>query len=524
MKTYIIQLESDDDILSACDKMRWSKGGRILLVWPEKERMLNRRLDLVLLQRQSLELGAKLAFVSRDPEIRYYAPRLGIPLFKKLRKAQRAPWRVPRRYQKEQQKADEAPGPGYPPSGADGETTPRLLPERPPRPSMPHPAIRVVAFTMGVLAFLSIAAVLFPSAEISLIPVHTIQESKISVYAHPDISQASISGDIPARWKTVTVEGRGSIPASSSIDVPTRMATGNVEFTNLTDQSISIPVGTVVRTDGSDGMRFQVTKSGQISPGTGNNITLPIRCLTAGAIGNLPAHQIVAIEGNLGTQVSVTNPFPTRNGSDNQAPIPTEEDREQLFATLKKSLERTALQELTSALEANDLIIPDSLQIVSILEENYQPAEDQPADHLELNLRLEFQALFISNQDLVQLAQMVLDSNLPAGFMKTSDTVDLEQITIPMLDDNGNLRWSIQAKREIQAIVKEPQAIQIVLGQTPQNAQYMLKTYLPIEAPIQMRLSPEWWPRLPILPFRILVRYADSESMAQHSGDVSTTP
>jgi len=98
MKTYIIQLQGHDDIVSARDKMGWAKGGRILLVWPERGDALNRRLDLTLLQRRSVELGAQLAIVSQDAEVRYHAPRLGIPVYKSLRKAQNEHWRVPRRF------------------------------------------------------------------------------------------------------------------------------------------------------------------------------------------------------------------------------------------------------------------------------------------------------------------------------------------------------------------------------------------------------------------------------------------
>ena len=100
MKTYIINLDPHDDIISARDKMGWAKAERILLVWPERVRLLDRRLDLVLLQRHSAALGAQLGVISRDTEVRYHAPRLGILVFKDLRQAQRSNWRLPRRLRK----------------------------------------------------------------------------------------------------------------------------------------------------------------------------------------------------------------------------------------------------------------------------------------------------------------------------------------------------------------------------------------------------------------------------------------
>ena len=163
MKTYIMQLEKYDDIVSVRDKMRWGKAGRILLVWPDRGEILNRRLDLVLLKRHSASLGAQLAIVSRDPDIRYHAPRLGIPVFKNLKKAQSSAWRVPRRFRSASEGAEDEQ------INKLGKRTEaerlKLLSERPVRTKKPHPIIRAVAFTVGVLAFLSIAAVLLPSAE-----------------------------------------------------------------------------------------------------------------------------------------------------------------------------------------------------------------------------------------------------------------------------------------------------------------------------------------------------------------------
>ena len=82
MKTQIIQLEPHDDVISTRDKMGWDKAGRILLVWPDRGQVLNRPLDLVLLQRYSATLGAQLALVSTDPQVHQEAAALGLPVFK----------------------------------------------------------------------------------------------------------------------------------------------------------------------------------------------------------------------------------------------------------------------------------------------------------------------------------------------------------------------------------------------------------------------------------------------------------
>ena len=88
MKTHLIFLEPFDDIISLRDKMQWGKSSRILIVWPRSRTpLLNRRLDVLLMQRQADSLGAQLAFVTKDSQARYYARELEIPVFANARQA-----------------------------------------------------------------------------------------------------------------------------------------------------------------------------------------------------------------------------------------------------------------------------------------------------------------------------------------------------------------------------------------------------------------------------------------------------
>ena len=97
MKTHVVQLERDDDVISARDKMLWSKAPRILVVWPRRGWVLNRELELTLLKRQSQKLGAQLAFVTFDDDVILYAGEMGIPTFDSVSQAQRNAWKTSRR-------------------------------------------------------------------------------------------------------------------------------------------------------------------------------------------------------------------------------------------------------------------------------------------------------------------------------------------------------------------------------------------------------------------------------------------
>ncbi len=243
MKTFILKLEPHDDIVSVKDKMGWAKNSRILIVWPEDGAQLNRKLDLVLLQRASQELGTQIALVSKDPEVRYQAPRLGIPVFTSLRKAQsQVHWRVPHRFRK--------------PIALDysllrqntGNDVDKLLLTRPQRSGKTlHPAARLAVFAAGVLALLAIAATLAPTARITLTPRTMVQDVLMDAHTSSEIQATDLTGAVRSELIQVEVEGRDSIPTTGVVQLPDRPAEGAAEFTNLTDQDVKVPLGTTVQ-------------------------------------------------------------------------------------------------------------------------------------------------------------------------------------------------------------------------------------------------------------------------------------
>lgn len=568
MKTTLIQLENHDDIVSARDKMGWAKGGRILLVWPERDAPLNRRLDLVLLQRHSAVLGCPLAFVSQEPEVRYHALRLGIPVYKSLKQAQKEHWRVPHRFRRfallnrggepvskpgapngKQAKPPlpavvlEAGMPSEPPAEPNLTVDGLLQPDNPLEPpaaspeislqkKLPNrpeiderilsPAARLIYFGLGVLALLAIAAVLVPNATLLLTPQTRVQDVVLSVSTAPNLSAAEITGAVPSHWMTAAVEGRDSLPASSTLPVAEQAASGEATFINLTDAPVDIPAGTEVLTGGGNPVVFSVAAAGKVPAGPGEQLSLPVQALDPGEIGNQPAGSLIAIEGLLGTQVSVTNSQPTSGGASRLVPAPSDEDRRMLRDRLFASLQNSALSELQAQLEPGDVIIPQSLQPVQTIQAEYQPEVGQPADRLVLSMRVQYKALVVSAKDLQAMAQGIFDANLPNGFTVVPDSLRVETVTPPEEtispggvtvppggETNENAasgpayHWQMHAYRWMIAAISEPQAVRLVLGSTRDKAILRLEAALPLDGPARLAVQPAWWPRLPVLPFRI---------------------
>ncbi|RPJ28401.1 MAG: hypothetical protein EHM33_04585, partial [Chloroflexi bacterium] len=270
MKTQIITLESHDDLISVRDRMSWAKTPRILLVWPKYEKILLRQVDLKVLQRHALSLGAQLGLVTRTRRVREDAEALKIPVFESTGQAQRVAWPKPRRKKwlhrpprndlREQR--DQVPA---------GEAAWRA-----------HPAVRLGAFIVGVFAVLALVALFIPRAQVRLQPQSKIQSIVLPVTASPSVASVFITGSIPAREKRVIVDGTQSVTVTGEGVIPQSKANGVGIFRNLTQQAVIVPAGTVVRTADAEAVRFVTTSDGELEAGIGKTLELPIEAVEGG--------------------------------------------------------------------------------------------------------------------------------------------------------------------------------------------------------------------------------------------------
>ena len=305
MKTQVIQLDPHDDVTSIRDKMSWAKTPRILLVYPRRSRILNRTLDLRLLQRHALFLGAQLAVVTPSADIRQSARKLGIPTYKTALIAQRRTWQG--KY------SEETPVRRTPPSDLR-----RLQSEAIPAEGRWRNliGIRLLFFTLAVLAVLALLVLFFPSATVTLTPETRTQSLTISASASPQVTRVDLAGNLPAQLAFTVLERSKTAPVTGSVITPNTPAAGMARFRNLGIGKVDIPSGTVIRTTGSSPVRFATTAEAVMPAGVGKTLDVPVQAIEPGTTGNLPADSLIALEGDLGTSLAVTNPSPTTGGSD----------------------------------------------------------------------------------------------------------------------------------------------------------------------------------------------------------------
>ncbi len=494
MKTQLIPLEPHDDLISIRDKMSWAKTPRILLVWPARGRVDVRPLDLALLHRHAEALGAELGLVTRNAEIRQAARQMKLPVFSTTKNAQRKPWpeRQPARPSRRFPKMDF-----------------RALRAALPAPELfnfsGQPVTRIAAFSVGVLAVLLVALIFLPSAEIRIAPPAQPQSVTISISAETNAWQVQISGVIPARQKTLTLELTDSKASSGKALFPDEPASGMARFTNLTALEVALPAKLVILTRSTTPLRFETVKEARLPAGNGKSVDVPIRAVQPGSVGNLPANALVVFENPLGLTLLVTNPEPTSGGSDAQEFTPTEADRQALRERLLANLKSQALRQFPEQLQPGAVFFPASFELIEILDETYAPAPGQPGDALTLTLKAEFRASYASAADLEELARLVLDASTPAGYEAAPGSLTVEPVSALFGGAQGVTRWQVRAQRLVRQQIDSGQVIALVQGKTVKSAEAMLQQSFGLAAVAQIKISPFFWPWLPSLPFRITV-------------------
>jgi len=222
-----------------------------------------------------------------------------------------------------------------------------------------------------------------------------------------------------------------------------------------------------------------------------------------GSRSNLAGNRIVAVEGDLGVIVTVTNPAPITGGSMASSPAPTAEDRIRLKEELTANLALTALQEIETALQPGDILLSENPTFVRVISETYDPLDVEPASELELSLRLEFKAPYVAAENVDDFANSILDANLPAGYTAISDSMNVEQLSSPVFDNGVTSLWRVKLTRELQSEPSSEEATSLVLGRRPAQASQLLVENLAISGVPHFETTPTWWPVIPFIPIRI---------------------
>jgi len=498
VKTQIVYLEPDDDYNSVRDKLNWTQAPRVILVWPGRGRVLFRRFDLVMLQRYARKLGTLIGLVTLDPDVLHHAEALQIPTFESLELQSEKAWRVrgKRKISKPKSTADSSS------LQSAANRTSRIPPQM-------NLVSRIALFSVGFLAMVVLVLLLIPHAVITIEPETMDILKTYSIEINMDQSEIiTNTHQLPARQVQSVLEDRLRLPTTGRAAQPDQPARGEVIFTNLTDQSLTIPAGSTVRTFDPTTPHFVTQTRVNLDPEKGAQVTVEVVASLPGPEGNVLAEAIQAIDGPLGLSASVSNLNQFTGGSFEIRSAVSPTDLTSIRSELEDNLLDEAHQALLSLAQEDENLIPGSIRVLETIEERFSNEIGDAADSLEIILILEFEGLVYSPDQLHSTMNQVLVDDLSFGEIIQPDTLKILEIAEIVYDDTGE-EASIDvaiAARTYTAV--DPSAIrQIVRGKEVSDALKDLNGNVPFEKIKSVDISPTWLHLFPLLDMQIQVRF-----------------
>jgi hypothetical protein len=489
----VIYLTRQDTIDAACEMLEHSTpGSQVWMVLPWRAKLGLKLVNLKRLKRTAQNLALDLRLVTRHLYTRSLAREAGISTHMfvpdRLRSYRRA-----RRYDTQGLAARVVPV-----SERLGQRW-----ERKPRDLSVRSAFLSLTGLVGLLGILAIVVgALVPSATITIAPQAQPVSGTFHLQANTTYREADYEeGIIPARRVQVIVEGRGETPATGSISVPGEYASGEVVFTNRTDQPVTVPQGTIVRTSSGVTMRFYTVEDVQLPPALHGHARVGIVATDPGPVGNVRALTINAVDGEIARYVNVLNNVGTVGGAYTQVPVVSYQDFDKLQADLARQLQDEAYERLVSELEAGEFIPVDSLD-VQIMSREFDQVVNEQSDVLSAQMKVVVGGTAVDGIALQLMAAHLLEEGAGRDMRILMDSLEIDHSDRIQADERS-LLFTIQARGLVAPEIEEKQIKTAIRGREVPNASQWLAEHLDLSDQASIEITPDWWPRIPLLPARI---------------------
>jgi hypothetical protein len=510
---HTIYLDSDDDIVSLCDRLEWSwEEGRVILVLPDEGHLLADWLDLVQLRRCAERLRLEAALVTRDGDVAGQAKALGFPTFSSVRSAQkgrrrwwrgRRGWHAPTR-------------PGGPvrlgqarplKSLADEADRREMYRRLTPRPGWKRWLWRylgIVLFFLTVAAFFLVVAYAVPGATVTLHPqVQPLQVSK-QIVADPQLETINFSGSsVPARLLPVSVAWQAEVATTGSIDLPAAAARGSVVFVNSVETPVTVPAGTVVSTTAGERITFKTLEAVAVPAAVGGTAEVGVVAVEPGPTGNVAANMVNRIEGALALQLEVRNLEAMTGGGVRTVPAVSEKDQERLRAQVLQHLQALAAAEMQELLTEDEFLARDSLRVVEIREETYSRFPGEPAERLALEIRADLDGTAVDASQANDLVYEEVAAAVQPGYELVPSTLHFYADEVLGVDNQGRVTFLMIGEALSAASLDLEEPVGRIAGQKVGVATAYLFEQLPLRRYPTIQIWPNWFDRMPYLSLRI---------------------
>lgn len=498
MKVQIVYLSAADDVDSTRDMLAWVQTPRVLLIWPDKGRVLSERLDLVKISRYAVRRNIQLGLLTFDSNVQHTAAELAIPVFDSLDELPEHRWEEVR------PRDIEASEERLPPP-----IKTVLDPSRERRPSWATDIGRKQKrFPLVVLIGVMTILILFvlPSATIVLLPESTDHQMSFSIAFDGEQNSEADSLWIPSEIMELEVSIEGVRETTGWTKIPSDLARGSVILTNHTQDPVRIPFNTTLHAGELENIKFRTLNTVVLPSGVGSQVEVQIEALEGGDKANVPPLTISAIEGPLGLLVSVENEKATFGGADEIMPSVTEGDLEILERDLRQDLLTKAMQEAEARIGDDQIIFEAGIWISEIIDQDINRGVGEVGEVLEIQVVARSRMVVFHPQELEDVIEDQLATNLPEGEKLIPDSLRFStEVQDSFVSDiDGTLDLNVRYQT-FQTIDNENLVRMIAGRPNDRVSRILLRSFPGLEA-ATVELSPYWLPFMPLWTERISIQ------------------
>jgi hypothetical protein len=243
-----------------------------------------------------------------------------------------------------------------------------------------------------------------------------------------------------------------------------------------------------------------------------------IEALDPGPSGNVDPFLINRVaDAVLALRVRAANEQPTGGGSVKQVGVVTAADKGRLRAMLLQQLHQEAHARLESDLDPEEFLPIESVSVV-VLDETYDRLLGEATEFLGMTMRVQAKGVVFDPGQARRIARTVLESAVPEGRALHRESFYAEVVQAEMADPDpdeersARVRLVMKSRGWTEAIITPGRVIALVQGKSIPDAVAELRSGLPLREPPLLSVEPEWWDRVPWLPFRIRVIVASERA------------
>ncbi len=457
----LVFLDADDDLGTIRSKLESSSAEEIYLVIPRRSSVLRTPLEFRILARIANEMSSETILVTDDPSRRRLANQEGFRTRRGLRTLKHLML------------------------GPDQNPPRFVVPDW-----VPLPTLTSFFSLLGLLIVAGLAIFgFYPQMHVTLVPqTRTVQQS-VDVTVDPDAKAADpTTGTLPATLLSVPIDVSGSVQIPSDRTIGSDKAHGEAIITSQRPAASSLPKGSIVRVDG--GPEFTTDQDLNLPPRV--PVRVGITAVDAGTVGNVGPGSISTFDGSGFDQLQVTNQRPTSGGTDRQAKVISDDDRQALDAQLRKNAHDMGLAQLQQK-AGPDQTLPDSSLTVDQGNETFDQDVGTESDQLTGRLTTTVSGTVFENlayNDLVgKILQQKAGADWDLGAPVKIDTPGVLNVDGHKVVLRSNASGLLQSSVDADGIKRA------LTGSSAQDARtYLTRLSGLAEAP-NVVMTPTWAPR-----------------------------